>query len=251
MRSDRSARIGGIEFQGSPRDHHGDWFVLDADGVKSFWGGVDIRRSEILRPSANGAFDLPGFLSPRVIPVSGHISSRTAEGLESMQARLSGLLTDGSSSRLTVESALGSRWCDVRLASATQITPIDRTTARFLVTFWAADPRTFGEVRDYAGGSVAVNRGNHPASPRLMVGAGSGGYTITGPSNRTIVAASPPSASHYIDFKAGGLFTDAGVRVVGALSTFHDWTIPPGLPGVSASITGARSFAQRVTDTFI
>lgn len=251
MRAERRARIGGIEFQGWPADHHGDWFVLDADGIKSFWGGVDVRREDIARPSAHGSFDMPGYLSPRVIPISGHMSSRTPEGLEHMQARLSGLLADGSPARLTIEGSLGSRWCNVRLASATQITQLDATTARFMVSFWAADPRTYGASTDFAAGTPAVNRGNFPATPRLMVGAGSGGYTVTGPSGRVVVVGTAPTAAHYIDFASGGLFNEAGVRQIGAITTYQPWRIPPGMPGVTATITGARSLTQSVTDTFL
>lgn len=250
MRAHRRARIGGIDFQGWPADHHGDWFILDAEGIRSFWGGVDVRREDIARPSAHGSFDLPGFLSPRVIPISGHMSSRTPEGLEHMQARLSGLLADGSAARLTIEGALGSRWCDVRLASATQITQLDSTTARFLVTFWAADPRTYGEARDVAAGVAAVQYGNFKATPRLIVGAGSGGYTVTGPNGRVVTVTTAPTGAHEIDFATAGLYLD-GVRQSNAIGTYQPWTIPPGLPGVTATISGARSLAQRVTDTFM
>lgn len=250
MRADRRARIGGIEFQGWPADHHGDWFVLDADGIKSFWGGVDVRREEVVRPSAHGSFDMPGYLSSRVIPVSGHMSSRTPEGLEHMQARLSGLLSDGSSDRLTIEGPLGARWCDVRLASATQITQLDATTARFLVTFWSADPRTYGRVQDFATGVSSIHYGNFPATPRLLIGAGSGGYTVTGPGGRVVTAVTAPAGAHEIDFSTGGMYL-AGVRQVGAIGVYQPWTIPPGLPGVTATISGSRSLTQRVTDTFM
>lgn len=250
MRAERRARIGGIEFQGWPADHHGDWFVLDADGIKSFWGGVDVRREDIVRPAAHGSFDTQGFLSPRVIPVSGHMSSRTPEGLEHMQARLSGLLADGSPARLTVEGSLGSRWCDVRLASATQITQLDSTTARFLVTFWAADPRTYGAVSEFPGGAAAVNRGNFPATPRLLVGAGSGPYTVTGANGRIVTVSAAPNAAHEIDFETGGLFLN-GIRQINAIALYQPWDVPPGLPGVTATISGSRTLVQRVTDTFI
>lgn len=250
MRAERRARIGGIEFQGWPADHHGDWFVLDSDGIRSFWGGVDVRREDIARPSAHGSFDLPGFLSPRVIPVSGNMSARTPEALEHMQARLSGLLADGSSARLTMDGPLGSRWADVRLASATQMTVLDATTARFLVTFWAADPRTYGDARDVPGGSTAFQYGNFKATPRLLIGAGAGGYTVTGAGGRVVTVTTAPTGAHEIDFTTGGLYL-GGVRQVGAISVYQPWTIPPGLPGVTATITGARSLAQRVTDTFM
>ena len=251
MRAMRSARIAGIEFQGWPADHHGDWYTLDAEGIKSFWGGVEVRREEVSRPSAHGSFDREGFLSARVIPVSGHMSSRTPQGLEHLQARLSGLLADGSSARLTLDGPLGSRWCDVRLASATQITQMDATTARFLVTFWSADPRTYGEARTFPAGSPAVNFGNFPATPRLLIGAGTGGYTVTGPSGRVVVVGTAPTAAHYIDFASGGLFNEAGVRQIGAITTYQPWRIPPGLPGVTATITGTRTLSQSMTNTFL
>lgn len=251
MRVGRNARVGGLSIVEWPTDHHGDWLVFDGDGIKNIWGGVDVKREEISRPSAHGSFDLPGFLSPRVIPMSGHMSSRSPAGLESLQARLSGLLADGGRGRLVIDGPLGSRWCDVRLASATQITQLDATTARFLVTLWAADPRIYGAVHDFPGGQVAVNRGNFPATPRLMIGAGTGGYIVTGPGGRTIVVATAPAAAHYIDFVSGGLFTGAGVRQVGAMTRYEPWDIPVGLPGVAASINGARTLAQRVTDTYI
>lgn len=251
MRARRSARVGGISFVEWPSDHHGDWFVLDQEGIKSVWGGVDVRREDVARPAAHGSFDLPGYLASRVIPVSGHVSSRSPQGLEQSMSRLSGLLASGGTSRLVVESSLGVRWCDVGLASATQITQLDATTARFLVTFWAPDPRMYGEVDNFTGGVEAVNRGNFPATPRLLIGAGSGGYTVTGPGGRQVVVGSAPAGEHYIDFATGGLFTAAGVRQVGAITVYQPWTIPPGIPGVTATISGSRSLVQLVTKTYI
>lgn len=251
MRFGRSARIGGLSFVEWPADHHGNWFVLDSDGVKSVWGGVDVRREDVPRPAAHGSFDLPGFLSPRVIPISGHMSSPSKFELENSMGRLSGFLAEGSKDRLTIDGPNGPRWCDVRLASATQITQLDATTARFLVTFWAPDPRMYGEVREFASGVAAVHYGNFPATPRLLIGAGSGGYTVSGPGGRRVVVTSAPSGAHYIDFASGGLFTASDVRQVGAISIYQPWTVPPGIPGVVARISGSRSFTQRITDTFV
>lgn len=250
MRFGRSARIGGLSFVEWPADHHGNWFALDSDGVKSVWGGVDVRREDVPRPAAHGSFDLPGFLTPRVIPVSGHMSSPSKFELENSMGRLSGLLATGGKTRLTIDGPNGSRWCDVRLASATQITQLDATTARFLVTFWAPDPRMYGEVREFASGVAAVQYGNFPATPRLLIGAGSGGYTVTGPNGRKVVVTSAPAGAHEIDFATGGLFV-SGVRQVGAISIYQPWTIPPGIPGVVATISGSRTLAQRITDTFV
>lgn len=250
MRVGRNARINGLSFVEWPTDHHGDWLVLDQDGLKSVWGGVDVRREDTPRPSAHGSFDAPGFLAPRVIPVSGHMSSRSAAGLENLQGRLSGLLAGGGLSRLTIDGPLGPRWCDVRLASATQITQLDATTARFLVTFWSADPRMYGDVNEFPAGTPAINRGNFEATPRLLIGAGTGGYTVTGPGGREVTVGTAPDGAHEIDFVTGGLFLNR-VRQLGAITVYQPWNIPAGLPGVTASISGARSLVQRVTDTYV
>ncbi|PVE94988.1 hypothetical protein DC434_13770 [Microbacterium sp. TPD7012] len=138
----------------------------------------------------------------------------------------------------------------MRLASATQMTQLDATTARFLVTFWSADPRTYGEVREFPAGTAAAQRGNFPATPRLLVGAGTGGYTVTGPGGRVVTVTTAPAGAHEIDFATAGLFL-GGVRQSNAIGTYQPWTIPPGLPGVTATISSARTLTQRVTDTFM
>lgn len=253
MRVGRNARIGGISFVEWPADHHGDWFVFDQDSIKSVWGGVDVRREDIARPSAHGSFDVPGFLSPRVLTLTGHMSSRSREGLEHMQARLSGLLADGGSDRLVVEGPNGSRWCDVRLGAAAEITALDATTARFQVSLWAPDPRMYGEVSSFAAGEPAINRGNFPARPVFtMNGNRPDGYTITGPDGRVITVSYPivPGWPHVIDTATGGLFVN-GNRVIGGISVWQPWTVGPGMPGVTHTITSGVSLQVEVTETYI
>lgn len=252
MRARRCARIGGISFVDWPADHHGDWFVLDQDGIQSVWGGVDVRRDDVPRPAAHGAFNLPGFLAPRVIPVSGHMSSRSAEGLEHMQSRLGGLLADGGLSRLVVEGPLGSRWCDVGLASATQITQLDATTARFLVTLWAADPRMYGAVGEFAAGEVAINRGNFPATPILELTGASTGNTINGPAGRAFTITQGRSAGqvHRIDLATGRVYLNGGLQL-GVVSRGDLWTVPPGMPGVTHTLSGSGSLKVLVPETFV
>jgi phage-related protein len=250
MRARRSARVGGISFVEWPADHHGDWFVLDQEGIKSVWGGVDVRREDVARPAAHGSFDLPGYLTPRVIPISGHMSSRSAYGLEHSMARLSGLLADGGSSRLTIEGSGDTRWCDVRLASATQITQVDATTARFLVTFWAADPRMYGEVDNFPGGVEAVNRGNFPATPEHLITGTSGGYTINGPSGKQfIVSSGPGSGTDRIDMETGRVYRNGSLQL-GIVSRADLWAVPPGVPGVTHTVS-AGSLVTRLSDTFV
>lgn len=165
-------------------------------------------------------------------------------------ARLSGLLADGGMSRLVGEN-MDTRWVDVsRGGEFDRKTLVYGKVASYRLQLWAPNPRIFGEVRDFPAGSPAYHYGNFPATPRLLIGAGSGGYTVTSSTGRVItVNSSAPSGAHYIDFANGGLYTGAGVRVAGAVTIYQPWTIPPGAPGVAATISGSRSLAQRVTDT--
>lgn len=254
MRVGRRARIGGLSFVEWPDDHHGEWLVLDADGIQSVWGGVDVRREEVVRPAAHGSFDLPGYLAPRVIAISGHMSAPNPERLEHLTARLTGLLAFGESERLVVDGPMGERWCDVRLGSATQVTQLDHTTARFLLTLWAPNPRMYGRVRDFPAGVPAFHYGNFPANPELIVtGPKSGGYTITGPGGRQYIVSQDLAAgqTHTIDMLTGWLYLDGSLQS-GAVVQARTWGIPSGSSGAVHTITGSTgSLTVRVTDTFV
>lgn len=243
-------RVGGIRFEDWPDDYD-NCFLISRNGLRN-WRGGDVRREEVPRPAAHGAFDFRGYHAQQLPTLSGTLLASTPEVLQQMKDRVLGLLANGASGRMVVDDEKGSAWRDVRLLSCADPEDLDELSATFSLSFWAADPRLYGEVRVFPAGVPAIQRGNFEATPRLLVGAGSGGYTVTGPGGRQIVVgASAPAGSHYIDFAAGGLFTAAGVRVPGAMSVFQPWTVGPGLPGVVASITGARSLVQSVTDTYI
>lgn len=244
-----TARIAGVLFEEWP-SNFGRCYLIERNGLKG-WRGGDVRREEIVRPAAHGAFNMPGFQVQRVISLSGTLLASSPAELRHMKDTVSGLLAGGGAARLTVDDDGGSTWRDVGLVSCSPSEDLDDTSATFALTFWAADPRRYGEVREFASGVPAVQYGNFPATPRLLIGAGSGGYTVTGPGGRRVVVTSAPAGAHYIDFASGGLFTAAGVRQVGAISIYQPWTVPPGLPGVAARISGSRSLTQRVTDTFV
>lgn len=240
-----------IRFEGSPQDRR-NAFVIDPDG----WGGDDapaVRRESIARPGQHGSFSFRGYRDARVIPVSGAIVAESPEKLQHMRNLLAGVLADGLAGRMTVQRPLGEVWIDVMLAGTPTVKVRGRSEceAIFQVQFWSPLPWYYGQVREFEAGQSAVHAGNVSATPRLLVGAGAGGYTVTGPAGRVVTVGTAPAAAHYIDFTSGGLFTAAGVRQFGAVTVYQPWEIPPGLPGVSASITGARTLAQQVTDTFI
>lgn len=243
------ARIAGVHFEAVPRDFD-EFLMISPDGYSR---SSAVRREDVQRPAAHGSFALPAVRDAQVFTFKGVAKRKTAWEMEALEEQVRGICGAGGWDHLTVDEGAGSRTTEVGLASVDfDVLGSDPTIAEFQIQFWAPSPRMFGKVTDFAAGTPAVSRGSFPATPRLLIGAGTGGYTITGPNGRQIVVgASAPAGAHYIDFAQGGLFTAAGVRVPGAMSVFQPWTVGPGLPGVVASITGARSLVQRVTDTYI
>lgn len=241
--------LGGLEFVG---DVGPATFTIERDGIRGHGlGGADMRVESVERPSAHGSFALPGYLTGRSIRWGGLVLTDSMAEQEHALMRLAGLLADGGSDRLSI---LGedSKWMDVQRASPEPPRIlVPGRVASYSFEVWAPNPRMYGDVHEFPAGQPAINRGNFPATPRLMVGAGSGGYTVTGPNGRQVVVGTAPAGAHYIDFASGGLFTAAGVRQVGAITVYQPWTIPPGVPGVTATISGSRSLTQRVTDTYI
>ncbi|MBT2473314.1 hypothetical protein J7E68_01660 [Microbacterium sp. ISL-103] len=246
------------EILGSPESALGDLtgLFVAPDGFEG-WddGGGDARRESIDRPSNHGEFDLPVYHGARVFSIDGWALATTDEELAHLRSIVTGIGATGDRVKVTVEHQGQTLWAYARRALRTTFRDSGirhgLRRARFVMQFSAADPRKYGEVRDVPAGTPAAHRGNFPAMPLLMVGAGSGGYTVTGPNGRVVVVVTAPAAAHYIDFATGGLYTAAGVRQVGAITTYQPWSIPAGLPGVTASINGSRTLTQRVTDTFI
>jgi len=244
----RRIHLGGLLFDGGSGD---TTYTIESDSVRGWLlDGVDMRLEQMERPAEHGSFSLPGYLTGRSISWGGLILTDGPQEQEHAMRALSGLLANGLTDRLTVENN-SAHWADVKRAGEFDMRMRSYgRVASYRVQLWAANPRIYGEVRDFPAGAAAIHYGNFPATPRLLVGAGTGGYTVTGAGGRVVTVTTAPAGAHEIDFTTGGLYL-GGVRQVGAISVFQPWTIPPGLPGVTATITGARSLVQRVTDTFM
>lgn len=252
MRSRRRARINGISFVDWPSDHHGSWFVLDQDGIKGVWEGVDVRREDTPRPLAHGSFDAPVFLAPRVIPVSGHISAHSGAELVHEMNRLTGLLSDGQSGRLAFDDDSGSTWIDVRLGGPTQITQLDATTARFLVTFFAPDPRRFGgpaRPEPFAVGGPVFHYGNHPAALKAtVVGPVSAPYTVAvGARQFTVTQSLTAGQTHVLDTETATVRRN-GVVQSGVVSRAETLLVPPG---AASTFTGPAGTTGVVPNTYV
>lgn len=250
------ARINNIVFEGSPADIDRA-FVIDPDGWSGWDEGPSVRRDEVLRQTAHGAHDLQGFLTPRLVSISGWILAPTPGELEQMRLRLTGLLADGGSGRLVVDSPRGQTWADVRLAGQTtvKVRGKSETEAAFQIQFWAADPRRYGESRTFGPGTSveAYHYGNFPAHPILEVTGTMSGYTVRQGSRDLVVGLAITSGqTHRINLRTGRL-TINGALQVGAVTEPQSWAISPGATWTHQLIPASGSGSLKVipTDTFI
>lgn len=252
--------IGGLTFEDHPRDYD-QCYLIAPQGMTGWESGVQVRREEVARPNAHGTFDAPGFLAARVISVKGTILAPTPARLRHMVTRLTGVLGDGDTGRLLVEDDLGSTWADVRLAAATQVATHGSasTEADFQIQFWAADPRRFGELREFTGttggGAESVHhRGNARAVPILEItGTMPNGYQIASQGRVYEVSQALTSGqTHRIDMGTGWLYRNGSLQV-GAVPTLETFTIPPGrnVNVTMSDFGGAGAWTMLLHDTFV
>lgn len=246
-------RVKSLAFRGH-RDAIRGGFYVDPDGFTGWDDGVDVRRELHAIPQGHGAYDLPGFLEPRVFGVAGKCYADSDQKLEWWRGALTGLFADGDSGRVVVENRGLTTWANARLATRTEFAKIPggALMARYRIQFWAANPRKFGEARTFDGGVPAYHYGNFTAAPVLMVsGASPSGYTINGPAGKQYVVtqALVSGHPHTIDMATGLLEVD-GVVVFGGVSRADTWAIPAGAQ-VTMTVSGSAVLSALVTDTYI
>lgn len=242
--------IDGLVFDGT--DSRDAQFTIDLDGIKGLYGGVGVRGQAVSRDVAHGDYDLPRFREARILSVSGLILGRSHFDLTMLMQRMSGLLGDGGSSRLSILSEDGSRWCDVRLAQAPNVEQVvPGRVGRYQLFLRAADPRLYGERRSFSGGTVQVHHmGNFPASPVVTVTGPRAAYSVSGPGGRVVQVdqALTSGQTHRIDFRTGRVFRNNALQV-GVLGQAGFWAIPPGRSS-SMSISSG-SMTVTLDDTYM
>lgn len=223
-------RVAGVQFTGSPLARSG--FVIAPDGLTGWAESTAGRDNGGDRPNAHGSFDVPMYRQARSITATGHILADSPEELEAMRDRITGLLSDGESGRLAVQTVNDTRWADIRVVSA-RAPEIDKRTASFIVQMVAADPRRYGEVNPFGPGTSlqVFHRGNTPAIPTIRVtGSMPSGYKITGPGGREYVVSQALSGgqTHEIRMRTGWLYRNGALQRA-AVSRMQTWAIPPGV----------------------
>lgn len=253
------ATVDGVSFDEWPRDLS-NAFVISPQGLVGWFGGVTPRFDAPDRPTSHGSFDAPGFLSGRIVSITGTILGSSESMLDALVEELGGLLADGGESVLTVQDGSGDvTYARVRLGAETTIERFGdgSHTAAYQVQFRAADPRRYGEARTFTGASVVpYQRGNFPATPEVTVsGTFPGGYRIGYGGAEFIVSAALASGqSHVIDMRTGWVRRN-GVVLPGAATRAELFTVKKGRQTLAMSVsprtTGSGSLSVEVHDTYV
>lgn len=247
--------VGQITFRGVHADvTTGPHFVIQE--IEGWDEGTDMRLDTEDRPLQHGAFDGPGYLSPRTVSITGVILGESPADLQRAVRRLNGLLADGGSAVMTVHDALGPLWSRVRRASApgVRVRGEAPSIADYQMQFWAPDPRRYGKMREFVGTSVVpYHEGTLPAIPEVLVtGEFPQGYTIGYGSSAFIVTAPlTVGQTHRIDMRTGWVFRGA-TQLVGAVAAAEVLHVPPGMPNRTMTLggSGSGSMTVRVLDTY-
>lgn len=138
------ATLGGVVFDGTAADAT---YTIGDDGLRGWFGGVSSRVDRTVRPQSHGEFTSRGLLSGRVITLEGMVRTKQDGAAQETAVNvLSGLLADGETDRLTVESAAGVLWADVqRLDEPDTRILLYGSTAAYQARFLAADPRRYAD----------------------------------------------------------------------------------------------------------
>lgn len=253
-------RADAVTIRGTPdgfSDVTGLWV---APGGWNGWedGGGEVRRESVPRPSSHGEFDLPVFQGSMVFSVDGHALARSPLELGHLRRQVTGLGASGSKFRVSVDLHGETLWVMARRGAKPTFKDSGIRSgllrARFLLQFVASDPRKHGEKHEFPGGWPAINRGNFPADPVLIVtGVMPAGYSVHGPDGRVLTVSQPLAAgqSHRIDLRTGRVYRD-GVLQVG-VRRGPVWSIPAASAVVHTlvPVSGSGSLIVRVTDTYI
>lgn len=249
-------QIAGVTIWGAPYDSARlSGLYVGPDGFEGWEdGGGDSRRDSVDRPAQHGEFDLPVSLGSRVITVDGYALAASAIELGHLRNAVMGVCAAGGRARLTIDHQEQTLWAHVRRGAKPTFKDAGIRhgvhRGRFMLSMLAADPRKYGETREFAAGVAAVHYGNFPATPVHEVTGTGSGYTITGPAGRAFtVSSGPGSGVDRIDMASGRVYRN-GALLLGAVSRADLWTIPPGAPGVTHAIS-AGTLTTTVTDTFV
>lgn len=137
--------IGRTIFRSSPFAN--PQFVFDDNALVGFTDGVNVKRTEAVRPNQWGDFAEPGLLSSRILTLTGTAVADTPEQLHQMRDEFVAILSHGGYEEIAVQNASGTRYINVSLHNSPSfIQKIDKA-ALWKLELYAPDPRMYGQKR--------------------------------------------------------------------------------------------------------
>lgn len=242
MQAGAIARFGGITAYGD-KFRGTEFHFVDLDGWTDAPG---IMMSEVKRPADHGSFVVPAFLRPRTVRLRGFYVGNNHYELEHASSNFRSLIAQHL--MLSIEDVNETNRAKGTVAEASFTNYGFAPEGQWTLVLECEDPRIYGKTNEYAGSAPAVQWGTFPAWPTFVVtGSSPGGYTITGPGGKRIVVTTALVAGipHTIDVSEGEVTIGGSL---GNISVFEPWTIGPGLPAVTHTIS-AGALLTRVTDT--
>lgn len=250
-----TVNLGGIIFEEWPVDLD-ESYAIAPGGLSGWDESTAGRQAGGDRPTSHGMFDGVMYRTGRAVTLTGTVLARHAGMLREMRDRLTGVGADGKLVRLQVNWGGLVRWADVRVVSA-RAPEIDETTAEFIVSMTAADPRRYGPAQVFGPATTVTvrHRGNTMAIPTVTVtGSMPSGYKVTGPGGREYVVSQALLAgqTHQIDMRTGWLYRD-GVLQRQAVTKAQRFSIPVATDAVVTlvPVSGSGLITVGVADTFM
>lgn len=246
--------IDGTIFRSSPFKN--PQFVFDEKAVEGFLDGVDIRRSETVRPNQWGDFYEPALLGSRHMSLTGTAIANDPIQLMQMRDEFVSLFANGEYREISIQNSAGTRYSTVTVESQPSFVQKLDNIAVWKLDLYAPDPRMYGGINkiiitdstikggvdfpmdyplDYGGATkvqvyAVENGGNTMAYPVFqVVGSYLSGFSITDTTGRVLKfdGIVTNSAPVIID-NAAGTATQNGNDVTTLLSR-RDWiSIPAG-----------------------
>ena len=232
-----SIGLPGLEVLGRPLDGgRPDGVYLGPDGFEGWDDSPDMRRETVQRVAAAGDFNATGYPDARVVSLSGVIVSPSEDRTQYWGERLTGVLSTGSTERITVRRGDTVRFSPGGLVKTKVVTRARaRHIADWQMQLWFPDPRKYGAQNhvpgDAVGFAVVSHYGNTDASSRLVVAGTSERWRVTGPGGRSVLVTRALQAGkpHIYDLRTGRLTIDGVPAPAGSMDEADTWTVPAGV----------------------
>lgn len=245
MSNGLSYRYGGLHLLGARSQRYGLFITETSGWIESVKAVYD----EVPVPGGNGSFDVPVYLSSRLVRAKGFCKAESFETLDWFHGAVTGQL-GGEATRPFVAEHLGATEWAMGQCVRADFTPLGgQLRAEWQMDFWMPKPEKFGDIEVFGEGEAAEHRGNTGAPPVFTItGIRPAGYTIHGPGGRVLKVTRPLAAgsTHVYDMATSELLVD-GALVDGGVEIPGSWALPRGARWTHTITGGTGTFQTTIT----